>query len=253
MSTSSRGRAAVVPAVTVLAVLALATGCGSAADESPPSGVDGLDIPTPTLSPSDFVDAIDNPWLPLAPGSTWVYRSTSSDGDQTVTVTVLDETRDIGGVRATVVHDVVTDAEGGDVIEDTYDWYAQDGAGNVWYLGEATTEYGDGPPSTEGSWEAGVDGAEAGLVMAARPRVGDGYRMEYLAGTAEDRAQVLALDESTTVPAGSYTGLLETEDTTALEPDVVENKLYAQGVGVVREQTISGGDELVELVSFTQR
>ena len=227
-------------------------GCGSASEPSPPTGVDGLEIPTPGLTASDFVPRVDNPWLPLVPGNEWVYQATSSEGEETITVTVLDETRKIGGVTATVVHDVVTDAEG-ELVEDTFDWFAQDTAGNVWYLGEATTEYDDGETSTEGSWEAGVDGAEAGLAMAAEPRIGDGYQMEYLRGEAEDQAAVLALDATATVPFGSFDGLLETEDTTPLEPGLVEHKLYAEGTGLVREETVAGGDEVVVLVSFTQK
>lgn len=238
--------------VPVAALGVVLTGCGDAARDSAPSGVDELTIPSPSLAPTDFVDRIDNPWLPFAPGSRWVYRALEGGERQTVTVTVLDRTEEVQGVSATVVHDVVTDAEG-KVVEDTYDWYAQDTRGNVWYLGEDTKEYDGREVSTEGSWRAGVDGAEAGLVMAAHPRVGDGYRQEYLEGTAEDRARVLALDARALVPYGEFDGLLETEDTTPLEPRVVEHKLYAQGVGVVREETVAGGDELVELVSFTQR
>ncbi|KRA38305.1 hypothetical protein ASD81_06600 [Nocardioides sp. Root614] len=227
-------------------------GCGSASEPSPPTGVDGLEIPTPGLTASDFVPRIDNRWLPLVPGTEWVYQATSSEGEETITVTVLDETRKIGGVTATVVHDVVTDADG-ELVEDTFDWFAQDTAGNVWYLGEATTEYDDGETSTEGSWEAGVDGAEAGLAMAAEPRIGDGYKMEYLRGEAEDQAAVLGLDATATVPFGSFDGLLETEDTTPLEPGLVEHKLYAEGTGLIREETVEGGDEVVVLVSFTQK
>lgn len=245
----TRGRSSLV--AVGLAGLAL-SGCGSASEPSPPTGVDELEIPTPSLTPSDFVAGIDNPLLPLAPGNTWVYEATSEDGEETITVTVLDETRTVGGVTATVVHDVVTDADG-EVLEDTRDWFAQDTAGNVWYLGEATTEYADGKSSTEGSWEAGVDGAQAGLAMAAEPRLGDGYRMEYLPGEAEDRAAVLSLDATATVPFGTFTDLLETEDTTPLEPGLVERKLYAKDVGLIREETIAGGDDVVVLVSFTQK
>lgn len=245
----TRARSSVVVAALFAIVL---SGCGSASEPSPPTGVDGLEIPTPSLTASDFVPRIDNPWLPLAPGNEWVYRATSSEGEETITVTVLEETRQIGGVTATVVHDVVTDAEG-ELVEDTFDWFAQDTAGNVWYLGEATTEYDDGATSTEGSWEAGVDGAEAGLAMAAEPRIGDGYKLEYLRGEAEDQAAVLALDATATVPFGTFTDLLETEDTTPLEPGLVEHKLYAEGTGLVREETVAGGDEVVVLVSFTQK
>jgi len=235
----------------LLAVLLLASGCGSAPGKSPPQGVDGLQIPTPSPDPDDFVDAIDNPYLPLVPGSTWVYGATGEESE-TITVTVTDETREILGVPTTVVHDVVT-GPGGEIIEDTYDWFAQDTEGNVWYFGEETVEYDErGRPDRAGSWEAGVDGALAGLVMAATPRVGDGFRQEFFEGVAEDRAEVLSLDETVEVPFGTFDDVLQTEDTTPLEPDLVEHKYYARGVGVVLEETLAGGQGRVELVEFSR-
>lgn len=233
-------------------MVAVLSGCGSASVSSPPTGVDGLQIPTPSLTASDFVPRIDNPWLPLAPGNEWVYQATSADGGKTITVTVLDETREIGGVNATVVRDVVTDADG-EVLEETRGWFAQDTAGNVWSLGETTTVDAVGETSTEGAWEAGVDGAQAGLAMPAAPRRGDGYRREFLRGAAEDRAEVLTLDASANVPFGSFTDLLETEDTTPLDPDLVERKLYASGVGLIQVETVAGGDGVVVLMSFTEK
>ena len=122
-------------------------------------------------------------------GSRWVYRETDSEGTrQRVVVTVTDRTKLIAnGVTARVVRDVVT--EGGEPVEVTDDWYAQDRAGNIWYLGEATTDYENGKPvSTEGSFEAGVDGAQAGVIMPAHPRPGMRYRQEYYRGHAEDKA-----------------------------------------------------------------
>jgi hypothetical protein len=232
------------------ALLVVLSACGSAPPKSPPSGVDGLVIPTPTPDPADFVARIDNPWLPMTPGRTWVYRTTSSDGVQTDTVTVLAETKVVAGVTATVVHDLATDEDGAKV-EDTYDWYAQDSAGNVWYFGEDTTAYENGKASTEGSWEAGVDGAQAGIVMLATPRVGDGYQQEFLEGTAEDRARILSLTATATSPAGDFADTVLTEDTTPLEPGLVERKYYARGVGTVREEYITGGDEVVVLLSHT--
>ncbi len=121
---------------TVVCGVLLVSGCGTEPVKSGPSGVDGLEIPTPSADPDDFVDEIDNPWLPLVPGSEWVYESVGTD-PETITVTVTDETREVQGVTTTVVHDVVTGPDG-EVIEDTFDWYAQDTAGNVWYFGEAT-------------------------------------------------------------------------------------------------------------------
>ena len=202
-----------------------------------------------TLEPADFVAAIDNPYWPMAPGSKWVYRETDGKGGvQKVVVTVTDRTKTILGIQATVVHDVVS--EDGEVIEDTYDWFAQDRWGNVWYLGEDTTEYEDGKTSTAGSWEAGVDGAQAGVVMPAEPEVGLAYRQEYYAGEAEDAGEILSLDEQVEVPFGAFDGVLQTKDWTPLDPKLLENKFYAQGIGPVLARTVAGGSDREELLSF---
>jgi hypothetical protein len=138
------------------------------------------------------------------------------------------------------------------VFEDTRDFYAQDGDGNLWYLGEQTTEYPPGEPvSTEGSWEAGVDGGQPGIAVPADPRPGLGYRQEYLAGQAEDRAVVLSTDEKVQTPTGTYTGALLTRETTALEPDVAELKFYVPGVGQVLTLQTSGGSEREALVEVS--
>jgi hypothetical protein len=223
-------------AVAVLASSVALTGCGSASEPSPPSGVDELVIPTPSLDPADFVGSIDNPWLPLVPGNEWEYDAASSPGSRSaVTVRVTDGSVEIQGVPATGVETVTTTREG--PARTTVDWYAQDDAGNVWHVGE------------EGVWQAGVDGAEAGLAMPAHPRVGDGYRTEYAPGVAEGRAQVVALDGSASVTYGDLTELLETEDSSSLEPGAVERRSYARGIGLVRV-TNDEGDELLELVAF---
>jgi hypothetical protein len=177
-----------------------------------------------------------------------VYRE---DG-QRVEVTVTNQTKEILGIAATVVHDVVT--EDGEVVEDTYDWYAQDKDGNIWYLGEDTKEYENGKvKSTEGSWEAGVDGAEAGILLPAEAEVGMRYRQEYYKGEAEDVGEILSLDEKAEVPFGSFDAVLMTKDTTPLEPDVLEHKFYAKGVGPVLVVAISGGSGREELLRFRQR
>jgi hypothetical protein len=168
-----------------------------------------------------------------------------------VEVTVTDRTKEILGIEATVVHDVVS--EDGELVEDTYDWYAQDKDGNVWYLGEDTKEYEDGKvKSTEGSWEAGVDGAEPGILLPGEPEVGMRYRQEYYDGEAEDNGEILSLDEHTEVPFGSFDGVLKTKDTTPLEPDVLEHKFYAKDVGPVLAVAISGGSGREELLRFTR-
>ncbi len=202
------------------------------------------------LDPANFVALIDNPYWPMAPGRRWVYRETDSEGaEQRVEVTVTDRTKTILGIPATVVHDIVT--EGDQVIEDTFDWYAQDTWGNVWYLGEDTKEFEDGKVvSTEGSWEAGVDGAEAGVVVPASPEAGMAYRQEYYEGEAEDVGEILSLDEQVEVPFGAFDDVVMTKDTTPLEPDVLEHKFYARGVGPVLVIALSGGGGREELISF---
>jgi NADPH:quinone reductase-like Zn-dependent oxidoreductase len=194
---------------------------------------------------------IDNPWWPMRPGTRWVYRETERGHTQRVAVTVTHRVKRVAGIDAVVVHDLVT--ERGRWVESTYDWYAQDRAGTVWYMGEDTTEYEDGRAvSKEGSWEAGVDGAQAGIVMPARPRVGMRYRQEHAPGEAEDRARVLSLHEQAQVPFGHFTRVLMTKDFTPLEPRVLEYKLYARGVGPVLVLGASGGAGREELVRFSR-
>jgi hypothetical protein len=208
---------------------------------------------SPALGAPKFTTRIDNPYLPMAPGSRWVYRETATDGGtQRVVVKVTHRTRPIAnGVTARVVRDTAT--ENGKVIEDTFDWYAQDRRGNVWYLGEDTKEYENGKVvSTHGSWEAGVNGARGGLVMPAHPRPGMQYRQEYLRGEAEDSARVLSIDDQAEVPFGHFKHVVLTKDWNPLEPKVLEYKLYARGVGPVLALTVSGGGDREELVSFTR-
>jgi hypothetical protein len=204
------------------------------------------------LDPGDFVARIDNRYWPMSPGTKWIYRETDSEGNvQKVRVTVTKRTKAILGIDAVVVHDVVT--EQGNLVENTFDWYAQDVCGNVWYLGENTKEYENGVVvSTEGSWEAGVDGAYAGIIMPADPLVGLTYRQEYYAGHAEDAAEVLSLDEQAGVPYGHFSDVLLTKDYTPLEPRVLEHKLYAEGIGPVLALGISGGSDREELIRFVR-
>jgi hypothetical protein len=200
---------------------------------------------TVRLDPAAFVDRIDNPWLPFTPGSRWVYESDAGERNEVV---VTDQTRAVMGITATVVHD--TETRNGELVERTADWFAQDRDGNVWYLGEDTKAFDNGRVSPAGSWEAGVDGALPGIIMKADPRVGDAYRQEYYRGEAEDMGKVVRVGDTETVPFRSFDGLLVTQDWTPLEPEVVEEKYYARGVGLVLETTIRGDSERNQLISY---
>ncbi len=228
-----------------LVLLALAFGATQAQAAGLPQGSEPV-----KLDPAGFTTDIDNPFMPLRPGSRWVYRERSGSGPALrVEVTVTSRVRTVAGIRARVVHDVVT--RNGALVEDTFDWYAQDTAGNVWYLGEDTKEYRRGRvASTAGSWETGVRGAQAGVAMPAAARSGLAYRQEYLRGEAEDAARVLSTDEQVQVPRGHFVGALLTRDVTPLEPRLAEYKFYARGVGLVLALGVSGGAAREELVSF---
>src|SRR5262245_44693265 len=183
--------------------------------------------------PEDFVAMIDNPYMPFIPGTRTVFEGVSDGQRERNVVVVTDRTKVILGVTTTVVHDQVFSANG-DLAEDTLDWYAQDRFGNVWYFGEDTAEYVNGKvSSTSGSWEAGVGGAQPGVVMLAQPTVGERYHQEFLKGEAEDVGAVVAIDGRVTVPYGSFDRVVVTEDTTPLEPQILEHKSFAPGIGVV--------------------
>jgi hypothetical protein len=207
----------------------------------------GGDAYLPDIHPADFVEGVDNPFFPLVPGTTMVYLSQTPDGLERDEVEVTHDTKVILGVACVTVHDVTT--RDGETLEDTLDWYAQDKAGNVWYFGEESKQYEDGDlVSIDGSWKAGRDGAQPGIVMEAHPQVGDFYRQEFLPKEAEDLGRVAALDGTATVPVGSFTGLLETHDSSPLEPGVVEQKFFASGVGTVLEIDADGiRNELVSI------
>lgn len=203
------------------------------------------------LDPAEFTTKIDNPFWPMRPGTRWTYRETDVGGAQlkVVVVATTATKRIANGITARVMRDVVT--ENGELVEDTKDWYAQDSAGNVWYMGENTAEFEEGAITTRaGSFEAGVDGALPGIIMPADPQPGMKYRQEYYKGEAEDNGEVLSLDEMAEVPYGQFDHALLTKDTITIEPDVLEYKLYAKGIGPVLVLGVSGGagrEELVEV------
>jgi hypothetical protein len=196
-----------------------------------------------TIDPADFVAVIDNPFLPLKPGTKVRFG-----GAERIEITVTTETKTILGVPTTVVRDQVF--LNGELEEDTRDWFAQDREGNVWYFGEETAEYRQGKVvSTRGSWEAGVDGALPGIIMLADPQVGDVYRQEFYEGEAEDIGEVTGVGGSITVPLGTFTDILVTEEWTPLEPNVRERKTYVPGIGVVETRLVTGGG-VTQIVDF---
>jgi hypothetical protein len=200
------------------------------------------------FDPSNFVKKIDNPYFPLKPGTTFIYRG-ETEGTPTRDVTIVThKTKEILGVTTTVVHDSVY--EDGILTEDTFDWYAQDKQGNVWYFGEDTKELDENGNvvSTEGTWQAGVNGAEPGIVMLAHPKKGDKYQQEFAQDVAQDMAQVLGYKDSLCVRYGCFKHVLVIKEWTPLEPGVVENKYYARGVGFIYSKMVKGGDETLELV-----
>ena len=201
------------------------------------------------LDPTDFVATIDNPWLPFTPGSRWVYEGAYPDKVERIEVLVTLHKRQIMGITATVVRE--TETVNGELVENTFDWYAQDRDGNVWYLGEDSKAFGDGGSvSRAGSWEAGEDGALPGIIMLGAPQIGEAYRQEFYPGEAEDMAEVIRSGESERVPFGSFDELLVTREWTPLEPNVVEQKYYAPGVGLVQEVTVQGGSDRAKLIEY---
>jgi len=238
---------------------ALAAGCGSGGSgngsTTQASGtmiVSGAGPNGPAqVSPSDFSATVDNPYYPLHPGTTYRYRGVK-DGRPTLDVYAVSQTtKSIEGVPCVAVKDNLYEA--GKLEEQTTDWYTQDNEGNVWYFGEATRELDPQgrTTTTEGSWQAGVDGASPGIFMPAEPQPGQSYRQEYYKGQAEDQFKVLDLTSAVTVPAGSYPMALLTQETTPLEPGVVDHKYYVRGIGNVKEVTAKGPRELAALTSVT--
>jgi len=240
--------------LAALVVLGLVTaGAGATSTFSTAPAADrNAPVPRHHPSPSHFTHGrVDNRWFPLDPGTVWTYRTTGDLGERTEVVTVTDRTRVVQGVTTTLVRDVLA-GDNGKVVTETVDAYAQDVRGNVWLLGADVTAYHHGRRDTTGSWEAGVHGAEAGVVMAAQPRLGDGYVLEHAPGVAEDQAEVLSVTDQRTVPQGEYDHLVQLAVSSPLVPARVEHRYYAPGVGLVYEETVSGGSASMELVGLSR-
>ena len=252
---TTRGRSALALAATsaaLAAVLAAGGAAGAAVTKHAPKPIrSGAGPGWPaTLSPSDFVARVDNPWYPLKPGSRYRYKGAKESQHMVDKLHVTHRTKTILGVHATVVHDVILIH--GKPQEVTDDWYAQDRDGNVWYFGENTKEldaHGH-VTSREGSFKAGRDGARAGLFFPGHPQVGTTARQELYKGHAEDHFKILDLNARVSVPYVSTRHAVRTKEWTPLEPNVLDNKYYVRGVGTVREVAVKGPVERLRLVSF---
>lgn len=239
----------IVSVITIGLFVTIAGGCGKGKglEEGSTTAPGGRTEYSPEINPADFVSTIDNRFVALRPGTTSVYEGDMGSGLEHIEVLVTGDTKRVMGVTCVVVRDTVT--VGGELAEDTYDWFAQDGNGNVWYFGEDSKEYENGRVvATKGSWEAGVGGAQPGIIMKAQPVVGEEYRQEYDRGNAEDMAGVVSLDAAVSVKAGSYEGCLKTREWTPLESGVSEFKYYAPGVGLVLETNSADESMRIELI-----
>jgi hypothetical protein len=223
----------------------------SALAAAAPSGRQAAPLtpPIPTFDPVGCTSVVDNPYFPLRPGTILVYETRAGKMTEVDTIVVTRETRTVLGVNAVVVRDRTY--RGGKLVEESFDWYAQDRKGNVWSLGEDTKDLRDGEVvSTAGAWEAGKDSACAGIVMPAILEVGMEYRKAYRRGRVEDLAEVRSLDAKATVLDETFTACVETEEWSSLERGAREQKVYAPGLGLVLKRTPVGGDERMKLVKL---
>lgn len=229
-----------------LPLLSLVAACdGSSGDGGPFQPVPNVHI---AFERNNFRgDPITHSYFPLTPGTRFIYEGVTEAGSEHIEFEVTYETKTLLGVECVEVHD--TAYVDGDLVEDTLDWFAQDVNGNVWYFGEFSETIEDGEVvSTQGSWEGGVDDAVPGIVMLASPQVGRVYAQEYAPPDALDRGEIVSLGASETVPYGSFTNCIHTEEFTPVEPDVIENKFYARGVGQILE--LDENDDRIELTTI---
>ena len=212
----------------------------------------GTDAAAPVPSVA-FDHPRQNAYYPLVPGTVSRLRGTDEGERFRETVTVTRRHKTIQGVRTTVVLDVVRRADGS-LAERTHDWYAADNRGNVWYFGEATATYDEQGrlEDREGSWQAGVAGARRGIIMPASPHPTDAFRQELDRGNAEDQAWIVQRGLTLKVPYGTVRHAVRSFEWTRLEPGVISTKIYAPGLGIVRERDVSGGSETFELVSVSR-
>lgn len=249
---NSYNKSSLATFAAILGLVLLATGCkdDSVSVENP------IDMPySVTIDPEDFINEniTGNTFFPIQTGRTLVYEGEDEDGAQIrVEETFTGDTKVILGVTCIIVN--AKEYEDGELIEDTFDWYAQDNQGNIWYFGEDSNEIEDGEVvSKEGSWEAGKDGALPGIIMFNNPLPGVWYRQEYWENEAEDVAQILSLDETVTVPLGTYENSLQIAEWNPLEPGIVEHKFYAPQIGLIRAVKVEGEDGFEDLVEINDQ
>jgi hypothetical protein len=236
--------------VASLPLAALASGTRPSTSPKPPAwALHGTYAPV--IDPANFVSGIDNRYFPLVPGTVFHYRGVKDATAQADDMVVTHRAKYVLGVRCTVVRDTVS--EHGKPLERTFDWYAQDKQGNVWYMGEDSLELKNGRfGRASDSWQAGVDHAKPGIIMRGTPRAGAVYRQEYYPpGGALDQARVVAKADTVRVPAGTFTRVLVTDEWSPVEPQI-ERKYYAPGVGEIKEQVTAGGHEGFRLVKVTR-
>ncbi len=233
----SRRWAGTARAATLAMAAALLAACGANPVAQPPTGIDGLTIPTPSPTPADFVSGVDNPWFPLVPGIRWTYSRYTPSGSDTLTATVLTRPHPVAGIDTTAVRWEVRLPSGRTPVLSVR-WYAQDAAGNVWWFGQRVIRRSPPvDPLATRSWTAGRSGAEAGLVVSAAPRVGDGYANGFQSHVVESHSTVLSLDATVALPTRDYRGTLTTRDLSPLEPIREVRSFYAPEIGLVAQQT----------------
>jgi hypothetical protein len=224
----------------------------SSSSQAVASAARASEPPLPPFDPGAFVATVDNLLFPLPLGRRLIYHGSEDGKPETVITDVTRLHKTILGVPVTVVLDRVYLA--GVLKEKTFDWYAEDRNGNVWYFGEDTREFANGKViSTAGSFEAGKNGAKAGVIMRSHLVRGQVTPQEFAPGVAEDKARVVDLHATVTVPFRTFHDCLKTEEFTALEPDVLENKFYCPGYGIVRERDVRGGTVNTALARVVSR
>jgi len=244
---NARRSYALVPGIALLAALAPA-GAGSSPPKAPTWVLRGKYAPS--IRPADFVSKIDNRYFPLTPGTTFRYRGVKDGVAQVDVMAVTKKVKYVLAVKCTVVRDTVF--QDGKPLELTYDWYAQDKQGNVWYMGEASFDRQNGRfVRASDSWEAGVNHAKPGIIMRGHPRPGAVYRQEYYPPDALDQAHVVGASATVHVPAGTFERVLVTDEWSPVEPQI-ERKWYVAGVGEIKERVTAGGHEQFELVKVTR-